>query len=146
MVRLGVDLGERRVGLAVCDALEIVASPLETIRVRAIPDALAAVLRVADEYAAEEIVVGWPLHMNGRRGEKAQEAEAFVEQLRAAGRAAVLWDERLTTAEAERGLRAQSFNRRQRRERIDAHAARVLLAGYLEYLARQPRPDFPDAP
>ncbi len=135
MIRMGVDLGERRVGMAICDALEIIASPLYSKKIGNGNEALACVVAVAEEQKAEEIVVGLPLHMSGRRGTKAKEAEAFAEKLRSLGWRVALYDERLTTVEAERGLREQDMNRRRRKNLIDAHAAQRLLQAYLERLA-----------
>ena len=139
MIRLGVDLGGRRVGLAVSDALGIAAFPLEALRVRSREEAFGAVREAARRHGAEEVVVGLPLRMNGRRGAEAKEAEDFARRLREAGTPAALWDERLTTAEAERGLRAMDLGRRQRQRHIDAHAAQRLLAAYLDFLRYQPR-------
>lgn len=134
-VRLGVDLGERRVGFAICDALEIVASPWKALPVRSLDAAVDAIRRMAGEASAEEIIIGHPLHMSGRRGPKAREAEGVAERLRAEGYTVSLWDERLSTAEAERGLRTMDLNRRQRKSLIDAHAAQRILASYLSWRA-----------
>ena len=137
MIRLGVDLGARRVGLAICDAEEIVASPLPSIPVRTTEDAFAAVVREARERGAEEIVLGHPRNLDGRPGPASRAAEAFAERLRADGFAVQLWDERLTTAEAERALRAANLSRKERRPLIDSQAAQVVLRTYLEWCRRQ---------
>ena len=137
MIRLGVDLGGRRVGLAICDAEEIVASPLGSLSVKSLREAVLAVTKAAADYGAGEVVVGLPLSMNGRRGPKAREAEAFADQLRQAGLNVILQDERLTTAEAERALKASGMGRRERKKVVDACAAQRLLATRLE-LARLP--------
>ena len=128
---LAVDLGERRLGFAVCDAEQIIASPLRVETVANVREALASVLRAAEETGALRIVVGHPRNLDGRCGPKAREAEAFVAALCERGLDAVLWDERLTTAEAEQALGPADLSRKERKLRIDAVAAQRILAAYL---------------
>ena len=128
---LAVDLGERRLGFAVCDSEQIIASPLRVETVAHSYEALTSVLKAADETGARRIVVGHPRNMDGRCGPKAHEAEAFVAALRERGLDAVLWDERLTTAEAEQALRPADLSRKERKARLDAVAAQRILAAYL---------------
>lgn len=132
MILLGVDLGDRRVGFAVTDEAERLAVPSGFAPIRNAKDALTAVLAKADAEGAGLIVVGHPRNMDGRPGPKAREAEAFRDLLAEAGREAVLWDERLTTAEATRLLKDAGLGRRQRKTLIDANSAQRLLESFME--------------
>ena len=131
MILLGVDLGDRRVGFAVTDADELLAVPSGFARVRSLDDALAAVTAKAREEQAGLVVLGHPINMDGRPGPKAKEAAGFADMLREAGLTVELWDERLTTSEAERLLKQAGHNRRQRKTLIDANAAQRLLTSFL---------------
>ncbi len=132
MRTLAVDLGERRIGFAVCDEDEIIASPFKTVRVGSPAAVLPAVLAMVRETQAGRLVLGHPRNMSGKVGPKAREAEALAERLRGEGVEVFLWDERLTTAEAERSLKEANLSRKQRRERIDAVAAQRILHSFLE--------------
>ncbi|MDR3077320.1 MAG: Holliday junction resolvase RuvX [Planctomycetota bacterium] len=132
MIILGIDLGERRIGFAVSDAEERLAVPSGFALPRGNDEALAAVLAKADQERAGLLVVGHPLNMDGRAGPKARGAEEFRRRLETAGREAVLWDERLTTAEASRLLKEAGMSRRRRRTHVDAQAAQRLLGSFLE--------------
>lgn len=128
---LGIDLGTRRVGLAISDAMGMIASPLGTVKVRSEPDALAAVEKAFSETGAEIIVLGLARNMNGKLGEKGRECEAFGKALEEKGYKVYLWDERLSSAEAERSLKEASLNRKKRKEKIDAVAAQIILNSFL---------------
>lgn len=128
---LGVDLGARRVGLAVSDDGGMIASPLRVATVRDVQGAVQAVCQAANEVEAGRIVLGFPRDMSGKVGLKAREAESFADALRAEGLDVVLWDERLTTAEAERSLREANLSRKQRKRHLDAVAAQRILQAYL---------------
>jgi putative holliday junction resolvase len=131
---LAVDLGDARIGLALSDPDQIVASPLDTIPAVAGIDALADVLAavVADQGVAG-VVVGYPRTLAGREGAAASRARkvatALAERITAP---VVLWDERFTTTEAERVMIAQDVKRRPRRAAIDRVAASLILQGVLE--------------
>lgn len=141
MIHLGVDLGERRVGFAVSDAEERLAVPSGFAPVRSLAGALAAVAEKADGEGAGVVVLGNPLNLDGRPGPKAKEAAAFRDLLEAAGRQVVLWDERLTTSEADRLLKDAGLGRRQRKQLVDANAAQRILSSYLEWKRRNSPPD-----
>jgi putative Holliday junction resolvase len=130
---LGVDYGQVRVGLAVCDPERIIASPLATYT-RRDADRDAAFFR--ELVRAEEVrglVVGLPVHLSGREGEKAAEARAFGAWLAAAtGLPLVFWDERFTTREAEGHLKAAGLTHKRRKDRRDRVAAQILLQTYIE--------------
>jgi len=135
---LGVDYGRRRVGLAVSDDGAILARPLETLqRSHSLDRDLRTIARQANDLGAAEIVVGLPLNMDGSKGEMALEAEAFARRLQqASGLKVSMWDERLTSAEAERVLIEGDVNRRDRKRLRDKLAATLILQGFLDGRAR----------
>ena len=130
---LGVDYGSVRVGLAVSDPDRIIASPLATYPRR---DAEQDARYFRDLAAAEGVVglvVGLPVHMSGEEGQKAAEARAFGRWLgELTGLPVVFWDERYTSAEAERHLLAAGLTNKRRKDRRDRVAAQVLLQGYID--------------
>ena len=130
---LGIDYGRRRIGLAVSDEAGVLASPLPTyVRGRSEKHDIAALTTLLGQHDVSAIVVGLPLNMNGSRGEMAQEAEAFANRMRqASGLAVELYDERLTSSEAERVLREADLPRRRRRGLRDSLSAVLILQGYL---------------
>lgn len=144
---LAVDWGERRIGLAVSDPQEIIASGLPTLVVNGLEQAATGVARVAGEVEAERVVVGMPLRMDGGRGEAAEAAQRFTDRLRE--RCAVpvdTYDERFTSALSERRLRETSTRAKRRRQRgqVDQGAAVALLESYLERMsARRARGEEP---
>lgn len=139
MRRLGVDPGSVRTGLAFCEAGVSVAVPHGTLRHRSLADAAQQVAAVARERDVQEIVVGLPLRMDGSEGEAARRCRRFVAELgKLLEVSIVLWDERLSTAEAERALDATQVYGKARREVVDQAAATLLLQNYLD--ARQEHP------
>ena len=132
---LGVDLGERRIGLATSDPTRTVAGPHSVVTRSGDPDRdRRAVLAVAREEAVTTIVVGLPLKLTGGRGSAARGAEAEVAALRelAPDLEVLLWDERMTTAIAERTLLEGDVRRADRKQVIDKVAAAVMLQGWLD--------------
>jgi putative Holliday junction resolvase len=139
MRALGVDLGERRIGLAVSDATGTLARPLRTIeRTGSDRQAAAALARIVEDLAAEEdslgvIVVGYPRRLDGSAHEQTARVEAMVAAL--AARTAipiVLQDERLSSREAEERLSLRHRDWRARKAKLDAAAAAVILQDYLD--------------
>lgn len=130
---LGLDAGTVRVGLAASDPTGTLASPVAVLA-RAMPARLwERVRREAAERGATTIVVGLPRNMNGGEGDAAVAARALAaEAAHETGLPVELWDERLSTVEAERHLIASGTRRRERRERIDAVAAAVVLQAFLD--------------
>ena len=129
---LGLDLGEARIGVALSDDDRRMAVPLGTIHTGA-PADLQAVAKLVDEHAATTVVVGLPLSMSGERGSAAAKADAFAEALRSSLVVPVeLQDERLSTVEAERGLREAGVTGRERRKVVDRTAATVILQAWLD--------------
>jgi putative Holliday junction resolvase len=130
---LGVDFGRVRVGLAVSDAERRLASPLATYQRKGRERDAAFFRDLARAEQVVEIVVGLPVHGDGREGAKAAEARAFGRWLReATGLAVLFWDERFTTVEAEAFLRAAGMTDKRRKERRDRVAAQILLQSYLD--------------
>ncbi len=129
---LALDLGTRRIGAALSDPTGSVAMPLDTILHRERRKDLAAVAALARAHGVERIVVGWPRNMDGTSGPAARRAAAFAEALRQIADVPVdLWDERLSTAAAERTLRDASVRRDRRRAVRDQVAAALILQAYL---------------
>ena len=131
---LGVDLGSRRIGIALSDATGTVASPLTVIERAADPvDDYRAIAAVARAEEAERIVVGLPLSLSGRMGPAARAAAVEAEALGAiSGLPVDTFDERLTTVSAHRALAEQKVRSRQRRTVVDKVAAAVMLQAWLD--------------
>jgi putative Holliday junction resolvase len=131
---LALDVGQKRIGLAVSDPLGITAQGLKVLTRKNRETDLAELLEVAREYGVQEIVVGLPRHMDG--SESAQ-TPAIMDLAHALGDALGVpvtpWDERLTTVEAERVLIQADMSRRRRRQVVDQVAAVLILQSYLEY-------------
>ena len=136
---IGLDYGSKTVGVAVSDALGITAQAVETINRKEenkLRKTCARIEELATEYEAERIVVGFPKHMNNDIGERAEKAMEFGEMLkRRTGLEVVMWDERLTTVEAERTLIENKVRREDRKKYIDKIAAVFILQGYLDSVA-----------
>ena len=131
-VILAVDWGERRMGIAVCDALQVLASGRPTLRVQSLADAVAQVIAVARAEEAERIVVGWPILPSGDRGDAARSAERFAKALRErCGLPVEMLDERLTSSASEQRLNERGGRRRRDKERIDQGAAMQLLEDWM---------------
>jgi putative Holliday junction resolvase len=130
---LGVDYGSVRIGLAVSDVDRKIASPLKTYERRSPgPDALFFKEQIEQEEITR-IVVGLPIHADGREGEKAKEARDFGQWLaKIRGIPVVFWDERFTTVLAEVHLLEAGLTRKRRRDRRDRVAAQILLQSYLD--------------
>lgn len=130
---LGLDLGRATIGLALADDVLLTARALETVRRTAEAADLAALRRVAEEYEVTRAVLGLPLNMDGSEGPSARLARAFAPKLEAAlGVPVDLFDERLSTFEAETRLRERGLSARDQRAVIDAEAAAVILQGWLD--------------
>lgn len=135
---LGIDLGTRRIGLALSDPDATFAQPHGVLERRGDARDLAAIGELVREHGVAHIVVGLPIHMTGRRGPEAKEAERFAAALASATALPVdLVDERWTTVEAERSLREMGQvgkKGRRRRQHVDAVAASLLLRTFLDRL------------
>ena len=132
---VAIDLGEVRIGLAVSDPGQVVASPAETLHVPRNQDAptIDALVDALRRHEAAGVVVGHPRRLDGREGASAQRARRFAQALRERTDLPVmLWDERFTTVEAERVLIDGDVSRAGRKDAIDRVAASVLLQAVLE--------------
>lgn len=136
---LGLDYGSKTVGVAVSDPLGFTAQGVETIwrsKENKLRQTLARIEALVSEYQAERIVVGYPKNMNNTVGERAQKALEFKEMIeRRTGLPVVMWDERLTTVEAERTLMEAGVRRENRKQYLDQMAAVFILQGYLDSLS-----------
>jgi putative pre-16S rRNA nuclease len=133
MRTLGLDVGERRIGIAIADELGMIASPVGVVQ-RGDGD-LQRILDTARAQGAGVVVVGLPTGMSGREGPQAATVRAFAETLARAGDGSleiVFWDERMTSTMAERALGAQGRKKNRRSGEIDAMAAAFILQGYLD--------------
>lgn len=138
---MGLDYGSKTVGVAVSDALGLTAQGIEIVRRKSenkLRQTLARIEEIAKEYGVEKIVLGFPKHMNNDIGERAEKSLEFKEMLgRRTGLPVVMWDERLTTVEADRTMMETGIRRENRKEYVDMIAAVFILQGYLDYLSRQ---------
>ena len=131
---LALDVGAKRIGLAVSDPLGITAQGLGILIRKDRAEVLAQLLEVARKWQVQRVVVGLPRHMDGRLGDAAPEILKLAGDLgEALGVRVVTWDERLTTVEAERVLLQADLSRRRRRQVLDKQAAVLILQNYLDY-------------
>ncbi len=133
---LGVNYGAKRIGLAVCDELEISAGPLAQIEGSGARNLLAdalAVAKIAQEYGVDEYVVGLPYNMDGSVGSQGQLCQEFARMLaQATGKKVHLFDERLSSEAAEAKLLKAGLTRKKRRARTDMLAAAIILQSFLD--------------
>ncbi len=129
---LGIDHGDARIGLAISDDLGMLAHPHSTIQV-AEGDPIPKIAELVAKERIGTIVLGLPRNMDGTYGPAAEKVRAFAEQLRAVVSCPIkMWDERMTTKAAQRGLHAAGKNTKQSRSVIDQAAAQLILQGWLD--------------
>ena len=129
---LAVDYGTKRVGLAICDELQLVTRGLDTLPSLGIRRDALKLLAVANQWECGAILVGLPLHLDGTRGRSAERAIALVRSLRAAANRPVhLVDERLTSREADEQMRVRGKRTDKKDGRRDQQAARIILEDFL---------------
>src|SRR5256885_430773 len=129
---LALDVGSRTIAPAVSDPLGITAQGLQTIRRKNRRTDFALLDKVVEQYKVKEIVVGYPLRLSGATGTQSEKMSAFAEQLRARYELPVhLWDERLTTAEAQRVLRESEMSTKRRGQVVDQLAAVLILQSFM---------------
>lgn len=134
MIILSVDYGMVRSGIAVCDKLELLASPVCVLTQQDAKKLVKQVAELALQYKAEEIVVGYPKNMDGSAGERAQASAAFAQALQEESELPVtLRDERLTTVSAHQALNATNTRGKKRKKVVDAVSAMIILQEYLDY-------------
>jgi len=130
---LALDLGKRRIGLALSDELGVTAQGLETLERTNIREDLARLGELAAQRNVTTILIGNPLHMSGHEGRQAEHARQFGARLEAVtGLPVEFWDERLTTVEAQRVLRQSGISIEKRAKAVDRLAAVILLESYLD--------------
>ena len=133
---MGLDFGSKTVGVSVSDPLGLTAQGVEIIRRTSenkLRQTLARIETLIKEYEVEKIVLGFPKNMNNTIGDRAEKSLAFQEMLkRRTGLPVVMWDERLTTVEANRTLMESGVRRENRKEYVDKLAAIYILQGYLD--------------
>jgi putative holliday junction resolvase len=134
-VLLALDLGTRTIGTAFCDAGWRFASPGKTLKRGKFGADKLLLEALISERSAKGIVIGLPINMDGSEGPRSQSSRAYARNLGAAGLPILLWDERWSTASAERGLIAQDISRARRVDRIDSAAAAVILQAAIDALA-----------
>jgi putative holliday junction resolvase len=136
---LGIDVGERRIGIAISDASRTLARPLTTVVVKGAGDAVARVAAVIERLSSEEdgldtVVVGLPLRLDGSPSSRTPRVLAFIDALRARTTVTIaMEDERLTSREAESRLAVRERDWRRRKQKLDAAAAAVILQDYLDH-------------
>ena len=132
---LGLDLGEKTIGVAVSDATRMIASPLELIRKSKFTHEAEHLFKLMDHRKVSALVIGLPVNMDGTEGPRAQSCRAFARNLeRLTPLPIAFWDERLSTVAAERALLEADTSRRRRAEVIDQVAAGYILQGALDRL------------
>ena len=130
---LALDLGEKRIGVAVSDPLNIIAQSVGTIQRKDIKSDLKKIADFVKEYRADKLVIGLPLNMNGTKGKSANLAIDFVEAVKKEIQVDVeMIDERLTSAQGERILLEADMSREKRKKNIDKIAAQLILQTYLD--------------
>jgi putative Holliday junction resolvase len=130
---IGIDAGTKTLGLALSDVTRTIASPLVVLRRKRFKEDAAELLRLADEHGVSGFVLGLPTNLDGTTGPRVQATRAFAKNLNALTPLPILlWDERLSTAEAERTLIAADTSRKRRAEVIDKIAATIILQGALD--------------
>ncbi|WP_448659870.1 Holliday junction resolvase RuvX [Sphingomonas sp. CJ99] len=132
---IGLDVGTRTIGTALCDAQWSFASPAELIRRTKFMADKAALTALIGRQSVRGIVIGLPLNMDGSDSPRTQSVRAFARNLDDLGLPILLWDERWSTVAAERAMIEQDLSRAKRAERIDNHAAALILQGAIDALA-----------
>lgn len=135
---MALDVGTKRIGVAVSDELSITAQGLETIERKGLPYDLDTIRDLAKERLISEIVVGLPLNMNGTHSAKTKEVVEFMDSLaKAVDMPVKMWDERLTSLEAERRMLEADISRAKRKRLSDKLAAQIILQSYLDAKKRR---------
>lgn len=130
---LGLDVGDKTIGVALSDELGWTAQALEVIQRKGLSQDIKRVKEILIEYQVGEMVVGLPKNMNGKEGEQEKKVREFLERLQAKVNLPIrTWDERLTTVAAERTLLEGDLSRAKRKRIINKVAAQVILQGYLD--------------
>ena len=140
---IAIDLGAKRVGVAISDELRVTARPLDVIQRRSWKDLLSRVAAIIETYDARGLVIGLPLNLDGTEGPVAADAQRIAENFRRSLRVPVfLQDERLTTLAARSKMQLAGLNSQEIEDRIDSESAAVILRDFIS--ANQPRDELPN--
>ena len=132
---MALDVGSKRIGVALSDPLKITAQCLQTFQRTTLEEDVKGLWQLIDEHEVSQLVVGLPKNMDGTIGFKAEEVQQFIADLTAERKIEIIWiDERLTTVSAERVLLEADVSRAKRKKVIDKMAAVVILQSYLDRL------------
>lgn len=131
---IGLDIGDRTIGIAVSDLLGLTAQGVETIRRKKLADDIARLGELMEQYETHELVSGYPKNMNGTEGDRCEVVKAFIDEVKAVypDVQVTFWDERLSTVAATRSLLEADVSRKKRKKVIDKMAAVFILQGYLD--------------
>jgi len=130
---IGIDIGERRIGMAISDESQTMARGIEAIDVKGKAECVLKIKDIAEKFNACEAIVGLPLNMNGSKGPQAKKAIVFINSLKEKLSIPVTaFDERLTTKQGERILIEADMSRKKRKTKIDSLAAQIMLQSYLD--------------
>lgn len=136
---MGLDFGSKTIGVAMSDPLGITAQGIEIVRRQSenkLRKSLARIEALIEEYQVDKIVLGYPKNMNNTVGDRVEKTEEFADMLRRrTGLEIVMWDERLTTVEAQRTMMDAGVRREDRDKYVDKIAATIILQGYLDSIA-----------
>ena len=133
MKKLALDVGTVRIGIATCDALNIIASPLENYNCKDLQKDIEHISKIANELNVDEIVVGLPYNMDGTEGRMADYVRNFCKELEKSIQCKItFWDERLTSCEAEDILISRNYSREKRKKMLDALSATIILQSYID--------------
>jgi putative Holliday junction resolvase len=135
---LGLDIGEKRIGVAISDELGYTAQGMQVLNRKGLADDLAALKELIEAAKVSEVVVGFPKNMDGSVGKGAQKVLSFAKKMEESlSVPVILWDERWTTSEATRVLLQADLSRKKRSKVVDKIAASLILQGYLDSLDQQ---------
>lgn len=129
---LGIDYGDKRIGLALSDSLGLAAHGLPTLQKASLKETLDALRSIIAERELDEIVLGLPLNMDGSEGPQAGKVRAFAAAVRSLGKPVHFIDERLTTERAHRTMKQAGLSPRKRRQRADRLSAQFILQAFLD--------------
>jgi len=135
---LCLDLGDKRIGVAISDPLGVIALGLDTIEIGMNSDIVSRICEITDLYKAEKVVIGLPKNMDGSLGLQGEKSLLFGEKLKSKYNGEVVfYDERLTTRAAKAIMFENNLKRSERKKKVDKIAAVLILQGYLDYMQNQ---------
>ncbi len=130
---LGIDHGERRIGLAVSDPMQMIATAHSTLDQQVVANPFEEIRSLCADLGVERVVVGWPVNMDGSIGPTAERVQAFIDKLGESLSCPIqTWDERWSTRSAETALREGGAKQKRRKEILDQVAAQIMLQNYLD--------------